>query len=272
VNDAEEGFLAALWDTENRAWLSLLRNTHKTPANGGYPAFWSDAERVARTTAEEGAWQRAWPQHGISAANRRWITPRTAATLAWKAIAASNNKQQSIWLPLAHAFEAGLWLVWVLQREIVAVPRPDIRSEAGRLHASDGPAVLWPRGPRYFFWRGLQVPENIITRPVSARRILDEENAELRRVLLERMGYEAFLRALKAKPVDQDEFGILYRAPLRLAREHLAFVRVTNSTPEPDGSRRESYLRVPPTVRTAREAVAWTFGMSEEEYMPHQET
>ena len=32
-----------------------------------------------------------------------------------------------------------------------------------------------------------------------------------------------------------------------------------NSTPEPDGTRRTYFLRVPPQMRTAREAVAWTF-------------
>jgi hypothetical protein len=94
----------------------------------------------------------------------------------------------------------------------------------------------------------------------------------VRRVLLKRMGYEPFLKAIKAKPVHEDEFGMLYRTRIRLAREHLAFVRVLNSTPEPDGSRREYYLRVPPTVRTAREAVAWTFGMTAAEYVPEEET
>ena len=38
-------------------------------------------------------------------------------------------------------------------------------------------------------------------------------------------------------------------------------VEVVNSTPEPDGSRKTYFLRVPPTIGTAREAVAWTFGL-----------
>ena len=37
-------------------------------------------------------------------------------------------------------------------------------------------------------------------------------------------------------------------------------VEVVNATPEPDGSYRHYFLQVPPGVRTAREAVAWTFG------------
>ena len=41
-------------------------------------------------------------------------------------------------------------------------------------------------------------------------------------------------------------------------------VEVLNATAEQDGTRKTYFLRVPPTVRTAREAVAWTFGMNAE--------
>jgi hypothetical protein len=32
------------------------------------------------------------------------------------------------------------------------------------------------------------------------------------------------------------------------------------------------YLRVPPTIQTAAEAVAWSFGLAVEEYHPAQES
>jgi hypothetical protein len=43
-------------------------------------------------------------------------------------------------------------------------------------------------------------------------------------------------------------------------------VEVVNSTPEPDGTHRTYWLRVPPRTRTAREGVAWTFGMDAADY------
>ena len=49
-------------------------------------------------------------------------------------------------------------------------------------------------------------------------------------------------------------------------------VEVVNSTPEPDGTRKTYFLRVPPTTRTAREAVAWTFGLRADAYRPAVET
>ena len=41
---------------------------------------------------------------------------------------------------------------------------------------------------------------------------------------------------------------------------------------EPDGTFRRYWLRVPPNTRTAREGVAWTFGLTAEEYRPLVQT
>ena len=49
-------------------------------------------------------------------------------------------------------------------------------------------------------------------------------------------------------------------------------VEVVNSTPEPDGTSRTYWLRVPPATRTAREGIAWTFGLTEAEYHPEKQT
>jgi hypothetical protein len=43
-------------------------------------------------------------------------------------------------------------------------------------------------------------------------------------------------------------------------------VEVVNATPEPDGTYATYLLRVPPTMRTAKQAVAWTFDMTEDDY------
>ena len=49
-------------------------------------------------------------------------------------------------------------------------------------------------------------------------------------------------------------------------------IEVTNSTPEPNGNARSYLLRVPPDMKTAAEAVAWTFGMRSDQYNPNIET
>jgi hypothetical protein len=73
------------------------------------------------------------------------------------------------------------------------------------------------------------------------------------------------------KPVQADRFGRLYRLDPHWT-EPIALVEVLNSTPEPNGSRRRYFLYVPPTVRTAHQAVAWTFGLGPKEYRPDMES
>lgn len=70
----------------------------------------------------------------------------------------------------------------------------------------------------------------------------------------------------------KDETGELWEFHFAGWSEDLVFVLVENSTHEPDGSRAKHWLRVRPTVRTAREAVASTFGLTAAQYAPVRET
>jgi hypothetical protein len=65
--------------------------------------------------------------------------------------------------------------------------------------------------------------------------------------------------------------GVLWRIDMP-GDEPVVIVEVVNSTPEPDGTSRTYWLRVPPRTRTAREGVAWTFGLTAQEYQPERET
>jgi hypothetical protein len=53
--------------------------------------------------------------------------------------------------------------------------------------------------------------------------------------------------------------------------EPLVVVKVENSTPEPDGSRKLYFLTVPPDMKTCKQAVAWTFNKDGKDYNPEQE-
>lgn len=52
----------------------------------------------------------------------------------------------------------------------------------------------------------------------------------------------------------------------------VAVMEVVNSTPEPDGSYRLYWLRVPPQFKSARTAIAWTFRMPGKFYAPVKES
>lgn len=168
---------------------------------------------------------------------------------------------------------AGWW--WPFERVALICERPaelhhdDLR----RLHRAEGPALAFPDGFALHAWHGMPVPRDFGAQMagLSAQRIRDEPNAELRRVMLEHYGFERYLAESDAKAAHKDATGVLWRIELP-DDEALVMVEVVNSTPEPDGTSRTYFLRVPPWVTTAREGVAWTFGLSADDYQPKQET
>lgn len=168
---------------------------------------------------------------------------------------------------------AGWW--WPFARVAVVCERPVAlhRDEAGRLDHGEGPALAYPDGFALYAWRGMPVPAEFLGElpSLTPDRIRSEENAELRRVMLEYYGYDRYLADSGARPVHRDETGTLWRIDL-VDDEPVVMVEVLNSTPEPDGTRRTYWLRVPPSTRTAREGVAWTFGLSADVYAPVRET
>jgi hypothetical protein len=171
------------------------------------------------------------------------------------------------------ARSGGWW--WPYERVVLMCERPSLLcvDDLGRLHAGDGPALAFPDGFALHAWHGTPMPEHLpeSLADLDAARITAETNAELRRVMLEHYGVERYLADSGAKPMGRDKTGILWRVVMP-DDEPLVTVEVVNSTPEPDGSRRTYFLRVPPWVRTAREGVAWTFNLSADAYSPQQET
>ncbi|WP_127497844.1 DUF6745 domain-containing protein [Actinoplanes solisilvae] len=169
----------------------------------------------------------------------------------------------------ATARHCGWW--WAGTRFAVLTERPSLltRDNVGRLHRGEGPAMEFPDGYALWAWRGMPIPVDLAAElpTLTAARIGAEPNAELRRVMLEHFGYDRYLREAGAQTIHNDETGTLWHLPLD-GDEPLVMVEVVNATPEPDGTSRIYWLRVPPTTRTAREGVAWTFGLTEDEYHP----
>jgi hypothetical protein len=170
---------------------------------------------------------------------------------------------------------AGWW--WPFEQVAILTERPcalDLaRDEQGRLHQPSGPVVVYPDGWAVWAWHGVRVSGQVVERPdtITVAQIRGARNLEVRRVLLERYGLDRYLRDADAALVQADGFGKLWRCELP-GDEPLAMVEVVNATPDPDGSRATYLLRVPPTVSSARQAVAWTFGMSAEDYHPTVQT
>ncbi len=171
------------------------------------------------------------------------------------------------------ARNAGWWWAFdnvaVLSDRHVEVHRDNL----GRLHHGDGPALSYPDGFGLHSWRGMPIPPEVAAElpTLTVARIQAETNAEVRRVMLEHFGFERYLHESGAARLHSDEYGVLWRVAIP-GDEPLVMVEVINSTAEPDGSFRTYFLRVPPQTSTARAGVAWTFGLTEQEYAPEQQT
>lgn len=122
-------------------------------------------------------------------------------------------------------------------------------------------------------WRGVAVDERIAFRPheITVREVLDEANAELRRVKMERMGFERFLAEANPEILDTDTAPGGERRLFRVLLEgDEPLVCVSVGCPS---TGRRYLLRVPPDVVTCKQAVAWTAGFDNpNDYAPLVET
>jgi hypothetical protein len=139
----------------------------------------------------------------------------------------------------------------------------------GRPHGEGGAAIEYGDGTTVFAWHGSRVDKRLITDPGSITTAeIDEPGttAELRRVKIARYGPARYLKDAGAV-VHQDKRGTLWRKE-RPGDTPLVMVEVRNATQEADGSVKTFFLRVPPQIERAADAVAWTFGMSADRYAP----
>jgi hypothetical protein len=122
-------------------------------------------------------------------------------------------------------------------------------------------------------WRGVRIDERIAFQPetLDVHEILAEPNAERRRVMMERFGLDRFMSEAQAQVLDEDRDAGGRRRLLRIelpGDEPLLCVSVICPS-----THRQFMLRVPPTMTTCRQAVAWTAGFDEPDaYHPMIET
>lgn len=126
-------------------------------------------------------------------------------------------------------------------------------------HSEDGPFCQWRDGSRLFSIHGVRVPAWIIERPseITAAAIREEDNAEVRRIMIERMGVGKYLTEIDAKVLDYDCHGT--PRALMIDNEGRKWLCGT------DGStKRVYYMQAPNDAKTCREAHEGLSGMPEE--------
>lgn len=160
--------------------------------------------------------------------------------------------------------------------QVATITSPTIvqRFRNGRLH---GP-LTGRFGTVLFFYNGVHIPPRFWKHPeeVTIEDVFTEKNAEVRRVALEIHGLSKIVKHKNYKLLHRDEEtgAELFEFNLMNEFNPIRYVKVFNSTPEPDGTYREFFLCVSSTedIKTCKEAIAWTFRRKAADYHPVEET
>jgi hypothetical protein len=152
-----------------------------------------------------------------------------------------------------------LWW-WPYRKACVVCERPaEIHSPDGRsLHNDAGPAVRFRDGWSIWAIDGVMVDEQIVLRPdsQSLQQIHRERNAEVKRIRIERYGWERYLADVGAVVLDRRRNNVeaTRETLLRTPNGETVLVCACPSTA------RVYVLAVPPDIRTCRGAQAWLSG------------
>ena len=171
-----------------------------------------------------------------------------------------------------------------------------VRNEAGNLHSDTEPAwrsptrIIWYKDGRkhgldadihgsiHYYFENIRIPPKFhqaVSNPdiLTVEEVLTHPNSECRYVGVKIIGHDKIKSSSNARVVDRcDETGMELFTISGIFSEPISYLKVVNSTAEPDGSYKNYYLCVPPSCETCRQAVAWTFRKDSSSYKPIQET
>ena len=123
---------------------------------------------------------------------------------------------------------------------------------------------------KYIYVRGVRVSgelhSHILNGTLTAKKILGITNAAVRHICLEELGYGRFLSQVPHEIIDRSGESELVKIDWHKREEPMYLVKVKCPSTGAFYT-----LRVPPAATTVKAAVAWTFGVSAEEYDPEAE-
>lgn len=133
-------------------------------------------------------------------------------------------------------------------------------NDFGRLHCDNGPAVAYKDGYAIYAIDGVVVPEKVVMQPetLTIKEIEGEENAEIKRIMINRYGVGKYLSDIGAEVVDVDTVTVnkfdgkdavaMPRALMR-AKDGAQYMCGTDGSTE-----RVYYMNVDPSAKTCKEA------------------
>lgn len=136
--------------------------------------------------------------------------------------------------------------------------------DTNRLHCENGPAIRYRDGYSVYSWHGTRIPSEWIEnkKSLTPEIALTWSNIEQRRCAAEILGWDNVIQQLNSVVIDEDgdpEIGTLLEVDIpEIGREK--FLRVKC------GTGRMFCIPVPPNMKTAIEAQAWTWDLTVEDF------
>lgn len=135
----------------------------------------------------------------------------------------------------------------------------------GLLHAEGQPAVEFAGEFNLYCYRGVRLPETygrVAPAAWQAEWLLTTKNAEVRRVLIQAIGYEKICQELQAIELDSWQEYTLLKIDSEVDIEPIHLLKMTCPS-----TGKIHALRVPPGVRSAKKAISWVnWGTDPEEF------
>jgi hypothetical protein len=237
-----------------------------------------DDLRVVELTISGCASLKNWPSSGLPPTLRRLAMRDCPNLMEWPVSGPATLRALDV-RGNAWARDLPSWLRWVDElnvagcRNLTRLPEK-LRVSSWLDLADSGLRRLSPSAQGFRLrWRGVAIDARSAFYPetVDGREILKERNAEVRRVMLERVSYEQFLRQVEAETLDEDTDVGGQRRLLRVAMgqdEPLVCLSVHDPS-----TGRKYLLRTPPDMQTCHQAAAWIAGFDNpDDYYPLTET
>ena len=257
-------------------WANLMTNVwgnvgYNVVANGwgnvGYNVVANPGASIGHNAWEsawESVWDSLWDSAGVNLRETAF-GQHDAYWLAGYAYAAEQLDLRAQCQPLAGirliAEHAGWWLphedvCWVSERHTLL----NLDTQR-RLHCPDGLAVGYPDGWGVYAWHGIRVPAKVIMDPgaITQADILQERNAQIRRVMVERLGVERVCQLCNAKVISAQGTYELLSLDLNDGRRR-PYLKMRN--PSIGVYHLEG---VHPDCTTVQEALNWRNGLTEEQ-------
>lgn len=272
---------------DNRVWTTLedslgasqedLRDWEQLWSSSMWPGTWASLEDGIQDALEEHVKTRVGEsvcadlQHGVA---------EIVGEGVWDSMLAYYREHLLAFYHFLHeAFEPNSFIHLARFNELVSgyslrrtktwlVRKPTLlqRDEQGRFHSDKGMCLRYRDGWGFYAWHGVRTSEKLILHPehFTKEDWLREHNPEVRRAVQERIGNDRFVELVGGTRIDQGTQGELIAVDLGNDPEEVAhYIHVRDAS-----TQRLYYRRVPPSIKRADEAVAWTSGVDEQDYQP----